>query len=794
MPGPVERVQTTRTRVDPAAPLRLLLLALGPTDHEPESLYRDLVVFILRLTFMQLAGEPAPTSWPTLRATCERYHRSLGAPLFDPRRHASLQTLDLEARALTAVVAATSTFPSLGHAHQALMALQLGRRADGVLHVHRSDRRRHAGAHYTPSTLTGPLVAATLRPVLAALDTPGEPTPAQLLELRICDPAMGCGAFLDAASEHLTPMLLRAWARHGAPNVPDLATHARRLLATTCLYGVDRDPLAVELAQLSTWLRIGDPALPLAALSPMLRHGDSLVGLDPTQLQTHDITTITDADARITAAFAGKTHHARARALHGAPHSPPPRTPPLHPLHWPLAFPEVFTRARPGFDVMIGNPPFFWGNRIGRNFGDDYRDWLRFIHPDAHGNSDLAAHFLRRAFDLLRPHGGLGFITTNSISEAETRRAGLDHALAHGGVIHEAHRDLPWPGDASVRVALVCVHRGPVATPHHLDGLPLTAIGSDLRPHRSERTPTRLPARAGQSFKGVDFGGAGFLLSASAHDELTRRAPDERTYLWPVLNASGLTRDPALTPTAHIINLGGLSLAEATTRAPHCLAHLRAHVLPHRAVDRRTSRRERWWLYNESCPGLYRAIADLPRVLVGPVVATHLVFAFMPPRIIFTNALNIFAFATAEMLAALQSRTHGLWAAHHGSSLRTDLRYNPSTCFETFPFPPAHPALTHAGEAYDNHRNTLMRRRHEGLTTLYNHFHNPDETDPDIAHLRALHQTLDAAMFTAYGWHDLRPTCEYQRDPNRPRWHLRWPQPLADEVLARLLTAHHNAA
>jgi hypothetical protein len=57
----------------------------------------------------------------------------------------------------------------------------------------------------------------------------------------------------------------------------------------------------------------------------------------------------------------------------------------------------------------------------------EYRDWLQTLHPGAHGNSDLAAHFLRRAFALLRGGGGLGFVTTNSISEADTRITGLEY-------------------------------------------------------------------------------------------------------------------------------------------------------------------------------------------------------------------------------------------------------------------------------------------------------------------------------------------------------------------------------
>ena len=761
MPGTTLRAASPRTRVargDAAAALRALLGGL--TDpSEPALLQAELGAIVLRAVFLRLAGDPifaspVPPTWLALLAACDRRFLASPTPLFASGPCHLRITDDALARALAAIAG----IPSLDAAHESLLALRLVPDASGAVHVQASDHRRRSGAHYTPESLARPLIAATLRPVLAALGD--DPSPEQILSLRICDPASGCGVFLRVALEQLAALLLRAWVSHAPPLVPDLAVHARRQVVI-CLYGVDLDPLAVELARLSLWLQIGDTTLPLAALESTLRHGDSLVGLAHTD----------DSDL-VAAIFAA-------------------RDPPIVPLHWPLAFPAVFERPRPGFDAMIGNPPYFWGNRIGRCLGEDYRRWLKHLHPDAHGNSDLAAHFLRRAFDLLRPGGGLGFITTNSISEAETRKAGLDHVVAHGGVIHDASRDLPWPGDASVRVATVCVHRGPVAGPHHLAGQPLSAIGSDLRPARPGGPPPRLPARAGQSFKGVDFGGAGFLLSAAARDALLQASPDEAAHIWPVLNASGLTSSPGLTTTGFIINLGGLTLDQAATNAPHCLEHLRRHVLPRRSQDRRRARRERWWIYNEACPGLYKAIADLPRVLVGPVVATHLVFAFFPPRIVFTNALNVFAFSTPDALALLQSRIHALWAAHHGSSLRTDLRYNPTTCFETLKNfrSPDHPTLALAGAAYDLHRTELMLRRGEGLTRIYHRFHCPDERHPDIERLRDLHAALDRAVLTAYGWHDLDPRCDFLPVPGTTRLRLCWPRALEDEVLARLTAA-----
>jgi len=144
------------------------------------------------------------------------------------------------------------------------------------------------------------------------------------------------------------------------------------------------------------------------------------------------------------------------------------------------------------------------------------------------------------------------------------------------------------------------------------------------------------------------------------------------------------------------------------------------------------------------------------------------------------------------------------------------MRYTPSDCFETFPFPPdfeTAPALESAGRDYYDFRAALMVRNNEGLTKTYNRFHDPDERSPDILKLRELHAAMDRAVLDAYGWTDLKPTCEFLLDyedeedqelatsnqelPTRHRrkpWRYRWPDDFRDEVLARLLELNRQRA
>jgi len=149
-----------------------------------------------------------------------------------------------------------------------------------------SDERRKSGSHYTPRALTEPIVRTTLRPVLEQLGE--KPKPEQILALKVCDPAMGSGAFLVEACRQLGDELVKAWHVHNSvPKLPpdeDELLHARRLIAQRSLYGVDKNPMAVDLSKLSLWLATLAKDHPFTFLDHSLRTGDSLVGLSREQV------------------------------------------------------------------------------------------------------------------------------------------------------------------------------------------------------------------------------------------------------------------------------------------------------------------------------------------------------------------------------------------------------------------------------------------------------------------------------------------------------------------------------
>ena len=167
-----------------------------------------------------------------------------------------------------------------------------GRRAitAGTIILQPTDERRKTGSHYTPRSLTAPIVREALEPVLAQLGK--DATPDQVLELKVCDPAMGSGAFLVETCRVLGERLEAAWARH--PKLlpvaarPDPQVFARREIAKRCLYGVDKNHMATDLAKLSLWLVTLAKDEDFSFLDHALKTGDSLVGLTFDQLREFD--------------------------------------------------------------------------------------------------------------------------------------------------------------------------------------------------------------------------------------------------------------------------------------------------------------------------------------------------------------------------------------------------------------------------------------------------------------------------------------------------------------------------
>ena len=357
----------------------------------------------------------------------------------------------------------------------------------GALVLQPNEERRRSGSHYTPRELTEPIVRHTLAPLLDRLrgEDGRSPTPEQILDLKICDPAMGSGAFLVETCRQLADALIDAWGAHSAlPVIPpdeDQVIYARRLVAQKCLYGIDRNPMAVDLAKVSLWLSTLARDHPLTFVDHAFRHGDSLVGLTRPQIEAlhwkrgqspvlagfgvqealteaselrrqirgaddavserrlqnlwHDAQdALTDvrlfADLVLAAFFEGSKPRDRearlaayraeilsglarrhAVALEGQRNSELP----FAPFHWEIEFPEVFERKSPGFDAIIGNPPFLNAINHDRNPAAKALYSITFA-PFAVGAYDLCLLFWARTLlYLLRQSGRYGMLSPTAL-------------------------------------------------------------------------------------------------------------------------------------------------------------------------------------------------------------------------------------------------------------------------------------------------------------------------------------------------------------------------------------------
>ncbi|MGC8724817.1 MAG: Eco57I restriction-modification methylase domain-containing protein, partial [Acidobacteriota bacterium] len=141
--------------------------------------------------------------------------------------------------------------------------------------------RKTTGSYYTPPALVAELIQSALEPVLEErlrLAREAQARRAAILSLRVCDPACGSGHFLLAASRRLGKELARATTGEDEPS-PEALREATREVIAHCLYGVDKNPLAVELCRVALWLESHTGGKPLTFLDHRIRCGDSLLGV-----------------------------------------------------------------------------------------------------------------------------------------------------------------------------------------------------------------------------------------------------------------------------------------------------------------------------------------------------------------------------------------------------------------------------------------------------------------------------------------------------------------------------------
>ncbi len=773
------------------------------------------------------------------------------------------------------------------------------------------DERAATGSHYTPDDLVQPLIKHSLDYLIA--DKLKEPTPENaLLSLRVADISCGSGHILLAAARRIATELAIIRTREDQPS-PAAFRIAIRDVIRECIYGVDLNPLAVELCKVALWLEAHNPGEPLNFLDHHIRCGNAIVGFVRREevdrgVPNEAFVSMPGDDRKIATMIRNRNkqecnEHKQAhldlspfihkqldhilndwRELAGLPEQTPeeieikkrqyqkfisnqdvkllkqiaaipiaqfyfPKTldnrasfitdaefryywkGARYPqgqaiaatwvlafnkrfFHWFLEFPEIIERG--GFDCILGNPPYLGGQHLSGTYGHSFCHYVKWEYSPA-GLSDLVVYFVRRIYSLLRPGGFTAFITTNSIKDGDIRKDGLEQVVKQGAEINFAVRGIKWPGHANLVVSLVALHKGTWPGKRVLDGKEVLHINAYFEDNRDAGEPMPLQENADRVYQGSIFLGDGFLLTHDEAEKLIQTNPLNREVIFSTINGQEVNNNPVQYPSRSIINFFDWEIDKARQYAGP-FGIVEEKVKPFRATQNRAHNRDFWWKYAEHRPGLNRCLNSLNHCFVAARTTKYLNFSSTPTNYVFTDALYVFTTDRWDLYAVVQSTIHEVWARKYSGALKQDLRYSPSKCFDTFPFPEglwltANPALAALGEHYHEHRRNLMRQLWVGLTDIYNLFHtrdlapervakvskkSPEEAETGyqgILELRRLHYQLDIAIHDAYGWSDLdlgHDFHEVETLPENDRVRYTISPAARKEILSRLLQLNHT--
>jgi len=652
--------------------------------------------------------------------------RFKGTPYFNGGLYATVTPFELEPEELAELDDACRTDWSLVRPEifGTLFEQSLGR-----------DERHAYGAHFTSpadiAKIVGPSMTEPWRQRITAARTLSElrQLHIEMSQLRVLDPACGCGNFLYVAYRELRRLerdlleRIEDRSRAGGGGLIELP-----LVSPEQFHGIDIRPFAVEIAKVTLMVakklatdELGDSQqiLPLENLSGNFTADDAL------------------------------------------------RVP------WPTA------------QLIIGNPPYLGRRKLIDERGADYAAWLAREYPHVSGVADYVAYWFPLTHDRLTPGGRAGLVATNSIRQGDTRKASLDYVVDHGGTLVEAVSSQPWDGDAVVHVSIVNWVKGDAPGPRVLwvaDGgtrleLPrLTTalnINVDLRAARAlaaNRTPK--VCHQGQT-PGVTVG---FEIDTATAARLRGAEPGSAAVIHPFLGGRQLLHEHEVSRS--IIDIPTDDADTAWREFPAVMAHLEKTVLPVRraaaqkeaeqnALRRaaspgaridlsRTNFLDTWWLHWRRRADLIHQLGRLDRYIAVPRTSSEerlTIFTFVDAIVHPSDGVVAFTLDDDYSFGILQSAAHQKWFRARCTTLKADPTYTSGTVFDSFPWPQAPtPAavvgVSSAARALVDHRNSSTADG-TSLAQLYDVLRRPGKSV-----LRRLHDELDAAVVTAYEFDD----------------------------------------
>jgi type II restriction/modification system DNA methylase subunit YeeA len=419
----------------------------------------------------------------------------------------------------------------------------------------------------------------------------------------------------------------------------------------------------------------------------------------------------------------------------------------------------------PEAEVIVGNPPFLGGKRLRTELGEEYVDALFELYKDrVPRRADLVMYW----FEHTRSQGAtarskrVGLLATNSIRQQQNRP--VVAAIKRAGDIFMAWSDRPWVLEgAAVRVSMIGFDNGEEQE-RTLNGVTVSSINADLTEALDLTDAQRSQENIGIYLRADEKGGP-FDISYDTAQEMLRapvnvngRPNSDVVRTW--ITATDITGRPR---HMWIVDFGvDMSMEEAALyELP--FQYIEQHVKPIRAQNRVPRLRQQWWLHRRSRAEMRSELNKLARYIVTPVTAKHRVFVWVDTGVLPDITLSVFAREDDYFFGVLHSRMHELWSRRMGAWMGAgnDLRYTPTSTFETFPlpWPPGKEpkgdsrieAIAEAARRLDELRRNWLNPegaseaelKKRTLTNLYN---------ACPTWLQNAHERLDEAVFAAYGW------------------------------------------
>jgi len=718
--------------------------------------------------------------------------------------------------------------------------------------------RSSSGSHYTPEELVKPLITHSLdylieerlrKPELYLdahqLKTLSRPqqTEAALLSLTICDVACGSGHILLSAARRVGFELAKIRSGEDQPT-PTAMRVAVRDVISHCIYGVDLNPLAVELCKVALWLEAHEPGQPLNFLDHRIKCGNAIVGLAHREelekgIATEAFKTLPGDEKELAKLF--RDQNAKDRKIYEAntldykldfeattndsvhealaeyrnfvnqPETTPDeiarkasaynrfingrgygflkamadtqvaqffiaKTPANKDylitdaeyrqiltghqgwkdrrmemanavaqekrfFHWFLEFPEVFAGGG-GFDCILGNPPFLGGTKISTNYGNMFQNFISINFQEIGGLSDLVSYFFRRAYNIVNSERYVSLISTNSISQGDSRKASLEYFIKNGGTINHATPNLKWPGIAAVEVSIITVFKGVFYGKKILRNKNVDFISSFLDVESMKGEPLKLHKNRSNSFIGSSINAIGFVLDNQTAKMLMNKDSKNSEVIKPFLSGLDINDSYNQRPSRFIINFHDWTLSQSYIYVD-CINIVEEKVKPQRTGEHSGNATaidvaNRWWQFKRPTIDLYKAVHGKTKVLCCARVSKYSYPVFVESNYVYMDKIIVYPNAEYLLFNYLCSTIYESWVWKYSSTLGSStVNISPTECFETFPFPQnltpsQEQTLENLGETYHEHRRQLMLQLLLGLTKTYNAFHAKEIQDSKI--------------------------------------------------------------